>query len=145
MLKELLTKNPQDKIISICWGLIIVSVTLFSVYIISIDKITNIIIIDDYFFGFKINFFYIYYLVDIVIILCILSLLKRKITFGVWFGIFWSLFNLLENIFDIPIFISDLHMIFEELVFILLYAYLLILFIVNYKHYLVSSFKQALS
>jgi len=145
MLKELLTKNPKDKISSICWGLVFVSIILLIIYLTGSNKIFSTIILDDYFFGFKIKLFFLYYIIDIIILLAIIYTLQRKIIFGIYLGIFWSMFNLFENIFDIPIFISDLHMIFEELVFILLYAYLLLLFIVNCKHSLVSRFKQALS
>ena len=145
MLKELLLRNPKDKIIAICLGLIIVSSVLLIVFLTGLNEIVGIIILDNYFFGVKIKLFFLYYIVDIIILLAIIYTLQRKIIFGIYLGIFWSMFNLLENIYDIPIFISDPHLIFEELVFIFLYAYLLLLFIVNYKHSLVSNFKQELS
>ena len=53
MLKELLLKNPKDKIIAICCGLMFVSSVLLIVFFTGSNEIVGTIILDDYFFGIK--------------------------------------------------------------------------------------------
>lgn len=127
MLKELVSKNPADKIISICFGLTVVSAVLFIAYFIDIDKFTPIVF-DDYLFGYKINFFHLFYIIDIIIWLTIIDLVLKKIIFGIALGAIWTIFNLIETLFDVPIFGFDPHFVLEEMAFILIYSYLLILF-----------------
>jgi len=133
MSKELLTRNWEHKVTSICYGLIVVSIVLLATYLMGLDKIINIIILDNYFFGIKTELFFIlYHLVNILILLTVVYLVQRKVLLGVLLGIFWSLFNLTETIFDLPVFSFDPSIIFEEILFLFIYLYLLIILFGNY-------------
>jgi len=133
MLKKLLTKNWKHKVISICYGLIVVSIVLLFAYLMGLNKIFNIIILDNYFFGIKTElFFVLYHLSNILILLTVIHLLQKKVILGILLGIFWSLFNLTETIFDLPVFSFDPSIIFEEILFLFIYLFLLIILFGNY-------------
>ncbi len=134
MLRKLLTKNWKYKVTSVCYGLITVSIALLLIYFVGLDKIFNInIILDNYFFGFKTElFFVIYHLINILVLSAVIYSLQRETILGISLGIFWVLFNLLETIFDIPIFSFDPGMVFEEILFLLIYLFLFIVLFVNY-------------
>ncbi len=134
MLKELLIKNNKDKIVSILYGLIITSSALLIGSVFNIDQFFENIFFDNYFFGIKLKLYFLFYILDIIIISLIILLIEKDMHFGYILTIFWATLNVIENLFDISSFKDYPHMVIEELLIILIYFYLVILsYHKNYK------------
>ncbi len=129
MLHELLTRNTKDKIIAVNCGLILVSFALLTTKLTGFQKFFKKIILDDYFFGFRLNNLTLFYLTDIAVLLLTIYLLKKKLIIAIIIGGGWALLNLTESIFDLRVYGYDPHMFLEEFLFIIIYAYLLLLFV----------------
>lgn len=124
-LKNELSNKTLQKVLSICWGLLIVSSALITTCLVGVDKrYKDIIFLDDYFFGIKTGLFPLSYIIDILALSFIILLLEKGSAYGLSFVIVWASINLLENAFDVFTFSLYPHIIIEELLFVVIYTYL---------------------
>jgi len=124
-LKNDSANEALQKVLSICWGLIIVSAALLIIYFAGAERYKDILFLDDYFFGIKTDLFPFLYFVDIFVLSSVILLLGKKNSYGLLLSVVWAFINLLENTFDIFTFSSYPHIIIEELMFVIIYSYLL--------------------
>jgi hypothetical protein len=114
-----------------CWGLAACSLMLFLAWLGNIRRFCPFVVLDDRFFGFQSDWFWIYYLVDMLVQATILGLLRTRPKAATSVGIPWTSFFLLETLGDLPVFVHDAHMVLEETLFALTYAYLLLLLVTH--------------
>ncbi len=128
---ERLTENVLPKIEAICWGLAACSLILFLAWLGNIQRFCPFVVLDDRFFGFQSDWFWIYYLVDMLVQATILGLLRTRPKAATCVGILWTSLLLLETLGDLSVFVHDVHMVLEETLFALIYAYLLLLLVTH--------------
>jgi len=116
-----------NSIISVCWGLIVVSLVLVLLHFIDFSSLDSFIFIDNQFFGKIIQSIYLlgFYLFDIVVLALVIWFLEKNVRV-LFIALPWFVFNFLETFFDLFVFRYDFHFVFEELVFLALYSYLMV-------------------
>ena len=121
------TKSFPNKILSICWGLLIVSSFLVFLYFFDFLPLDSFLLIDNQFFGKSVEPSYLlgFYLFDITILVLVILFLEKN-TRILFIALPWFLFNFTETLFDIYGFKYDFHFVLEELAFLSLYSYLTI-------------------
>lgn len=119
------TKSLLNKIIAVCWGFIVVSLFLVFLYFIDFFPLDSFIFIDNQLFGKTVQSIYLlgFYLFDIIILALVIWFLEKNVRI-LFIALPWFVFNFLETFFDLFTFRYDPHFLFEELVFLLLYTYL---------------------
>ena len=120
------TKLLLHKITAVCWGLVVISLFLVFLYFVDFSPLNSFIVIDNQFFGKTVQSIYLlgFYLFDIIILALVICFLEKNVRV-LFIALPWFVFNFLETFFDLFAFRYDSHFLFEELVFLSLYSYLI--------------------
>jgi hypothetical protein len=124
--REFFLRNTPDKIVAVSFGLAVCSTALFTAALVELDRWSGAVVIDDHFFGFHSRPLAVaFFAIDAVLMTALAWSASRRSTAVLRLGIPWTVFLLVESLFDLFAFADDLHMLVEEMAFVGIYAALL--------------------
>jgi hypothetical protein len=130
MYSGLLARNTADKIVAICSGLAFCSGVLLVVDVSGLTERLPGVLLDDRVFGQRVEPGWPVFAAEVVAMVTMLLLLRRRAGRASALGIGWSLLMLAETIADMAAFRGIAYFVGEEAAFALIYLYLAGLFIV---------------
>jgi hypothetical protein len=130
MFSGLLARNTADKIVAICAGLAVCSGVLLIVDVSGIAARLPGVLLDDRVFGQRVEPAWPLFAAEVVAMVALLLLLRRRAGPASALGIGWSLLMLAETIADVGAYRGNAYFVGEEGGVVLIYLYLLGLFTV---------------